>query len=116
MTAEAPFAVPASHSYYARYGLLRSVTQVAPHTYIVEGNSRYMRFAEDMVDFEGGPFLIVGGCPIVELDSPPFMSDRERITEVRCIGGAEAYELRGLSELPPPDRHDYAWVLVRTRG
>lgn len=44
----------------SRYGQERHLKKIDDDTYIVYGESAFMRGAEDMVDFEGGPMLQVG--------------------------------------------------------
>jgi hypothetical protein len=108
-----PFIRPASYSYLARYGLLRTVTKVAPFTYIVHGKSAYMRGAEGMVDFEGGPYIVVGMRATLALDAPPWVGKTETVSSVEQIGAAEGRELCGL--VPVAEDRD-AWVRVRTRA
>lgn len=56
---------------YSRYGQKRTITQVGVRTFLVAGESKYMRGAEDMFDFEGGPCYFVGqdfyGSVIVDI-------------------------------------------------
>ena len=62
---------PIPDAIYSRYGKKRTITQVGTNTFLVAGESRYMRGAEDMFDFEGGPCYIVGqdfyGSKIVDV-------------------------------------------------
>jgi len=56
-----------------RYGQARTVTEIANdkenhRTYLIEGESNYCRYGSDpdtgvleFIDFEGGPFMSVGG-------------------------------------------------------
>lgn len=51
----------------SRYGQLRTITEEADGSFVVEGESLYHRCGSDeqgnalwMVDFEGGPFICVG--------------------------------------------------------
>ena len=56
---------------YSRYGKKRTITQVGTRTFLVAGESKFMRGAEDMYDFEGGPCYVVGqdfyGSKIVDI-------------------------------------------------
>ena len=51
---------PIPDAIYSRYGKKRTITQVGVRTFLVAGESRYMRGSEDMFDFEGGPCYVVG--------------------------------------------------------
>lgn len=44
----------------SRRGDIRKIYQLGPNLYLIEGPSYYMRSAENMVDFEGGPCLFIG--------------------------------------------------------
>lgn len=51
----------------SRYNNARTITQIHPDQYIIEGDSEYGRFGFEIdpsmltyVDFEGGPFLHIG--------------------------------------------------------
>lgn len=46
---------------FSRYGKKRTITQVGVRTFLVAGESKFFRGAEDMFDFEGGPCYVVGG-------------------------------------------------------
>ena len=56
---------------YSRYGVKRTITQVEINTFLVAGQSKFTRGAEDMFDFEGGPCYVVGqdfyGSKIVDI-------------------------------------------------
>jgi len=44
----------------SRYGVIRTLTEISDNLYIVEGKSEIMRVSNDFIDFEGGPFLMIG--------------------------------------------------------
>lgn len=51
---------PIPDAIYSRYGKKRTITQVGINTFLVAGESKFTRGAEDMFDFEGGPCYVVG--------------------------------------------------------
>jgi len=58
------------YTFKSRYGDIRKVSQESKNCYIVEGKTLYHRCASDengilvMFDFEGGPYVEVGGTGI----------------------------------------------------
>lgn len=64
----------------SRYGDTRNVYEISDGVYAVVGKSRYVRGAEGMVDFEGGPYIIEG---IEVLDFVPGLSPDVVIKSVR---------------------------------
>lgn len=48
-----------------RHRTIRYFEKVDKNTYLVWGESYYMRGSEDYIDFEGGPFIAIG-TPIKE--------------------------------------------------
>jgi hypothetical protein len=52
-------------TFKSRYGQLRTLHKIDEHTWILEGESLYVRGSDDgrgwkMADFEGGPYLETG--------------------------------------------------------
>ena len=66
---------PTSYTFTSRYGQIRSVTQVDPKRFVVEGETLYMRFGSDeatgftMADFEGGPCVMSGDTLEEDIDA-----------------------------------------------
>lgn len=102
------------HVFFSRYGQKRTLTKVGEGSYILEGKTNFMRFAEDMVDFEGGPFILKG-MPLChpEIDSPEFVSVNEYISDVRAVPVSEIAEILQYDEENFADTN-YAWVKITT--
>jgi hypothetical protein len=54
-----------SETFKSRYGVMRTVHKIDDRTWILEGESLYVRGSDDgkgwqMADFEGGPYLETG--------------------------------------------------------
>jgi hypothetical protein len=109
-----------SHTFNARYGLVRHLHKICEGTYVIEGPSCYSRGAEGLADFEGGPFITVGmpmlACCDVSADRECIMTipERETVDGVKFIKHEEACTLKGISsdEAPP---EDYFYVKITTK-
>ena len=63
----------------SRYGDERYLDKISDTEYIIWGESHYMRSAEGMIDFEGGPCIFIGekieGRSIIKIE--PHMKDND---------------------------------------
>jgi hypothetical protein len=102
------------HVFFSRYGQKRTLTKVGEGSYILEGKTNFLRGAEGMVDFEGGPFILKG-MPLChpEVDSPEFVSVNEYISEVKAVPVSEVAEFLKYDEETFADTN-YAWVKITT--
>lgn len=124
MTAES---TPTAYSFASRYGAVRSLSPLGRGTdglnhYIVEGQSRYIRGADGMVDFEGGPFIAAARfCKMEGMGEPtlaeaigefPCFSPSEIVVDVQWLDGVDAAHALGVV---PIRRENYAYALVKTQ-
>jgi len=119
---------PNAYTLSSRYGVARSLSPLGEQSdgtraYIIEGESRYVRGGEGMIDFEGGPFVCNGA--VIGGEDPLF---RDAVGDLPCIGADEVVvDARWLSRedaahalllptalLDPLRQRSYA--LVKTRG
>jgi hypothetical protein len=118
---------PIAYTFTSRYGALRSLSPLGRGSdglnhYIVEGDSRYIRGADGMVDFEGGPFIAAARfCEVEGMGEPtlaeaigsfPCFSPSEIVVDVQWLEGSNAAHALGIV---PTQRNDYAYALVKTR-
>ena len=103
-----------THVFFSRYGQKRTLTKVGEGSYILEGKTNFLRGAEGMVDFEGGPFILKG-MPLChpEVDSPGFVGSNEYISEVKAVPVSEIAEILRYDEENYADTN-YAWVRITT--
>lgn len=118
---------PQAYAFRSRYGSLRSLSPLgtAPdgtRSYIIEGESRYVRGGHGMIDFEGGPFVCTG--EFINPDSPDPIPLVEAVGAFPCIGADEiVVEARwidaddaahALHILPKRDKN-YCYAYIKTR-
>jgi hypothetical protein len=119
---------PTAYSFTSRYGAARSLSPLGLQTdgtraYIIEGESRYVRGGEGMIDFEGGPFVSNGACfggpdPTLaeQIGAFPCIGADEVVVEAQWLSRASAAHALGLPTelLDPLQKRSFA--LVKTRS
>ena len=112
---------PTSYTFTSRYGQIRSVTQVDPKRFVVEGETLYLRYGRDentrftMVDFEGGPCLTSGDILEREIGHFPITHRFMQVKSVTCLSPKDAADLMGYTDsaiVKTFNKPDYAYVLV----
>jgi hypothetical protein len=90
MTFKSP---PSAYSFASRYGDARSLSPLGEQgdgtrAYIIEGESRYVRGGEGMIDFEGGPFVSTDSfLNTDDTEAPAYLV--QQIGTFPCIGANE---------------------------
>ena len=118
---------PTAYSFVSRYGVARSLSPLGRqgdgcNGYIIEGESRYVRGGEGMIDFEGGPFVSNGKCyggpdPTLaeQIGDFPCVSPSEVVVDAQWLSREQAaHALCVPSELLDPLRQR-SFALIRTR-
>jgi|GEM_PF-4946654 hypothetical protein len=63
---------------FSREGTPRYIEVLDANNYLIYGNSNYLRFGDDFIDYEGGPFIAKG--------QPLYGSDERVIVDIKpCI-------------------------------
>lgn len=115
---------PTSYTFTSRYGQIRSVTQVDPKRFVVEGETLYMRFGSDeatgftMADFEGGPCVMSGDTLEEDIGHFPITHRFMEIKSVTCLSPEDAADLMGYTDsamVKTFNKPDYAYVLVEVQ-
>ena len=119
---------PPAYSFASRYGDARSLSPLGEQgdgtrAYIIEGESRYVRGGEGMIDFEGGPFIHTGKFINPESPQPvylveclgafPCIGADEIIVGVEWVDGESAARLRRAPLYSKADGHYYAHIWTR---
>ena len=115
---------PTSYTFTSRYGQIRSVTQVDPKRFVVEGETLYLRFGNDaatgftMADFEGGPCMTSGDILEKDIGHFPITHRFMEIKSVTCLSPEDAADLMGYTDsamVKTFNKPDYAYVLVEVQ-
>ena len=119
---------PSAYSFASRYGDARSLSPLGEQSdgtraYIIEGESRYVRGGEGMIDFEGGPFVSNGACfggpdptLVEQIGAFPCIGADEVVVDARWLSREDAAHalLLPTALLDPLRQRSYA--LVKTRN
>jgi len=115
---------PTSYTFTSRYGQIRSVTQVDPKRFVVEGETLYLRYGSDeatrftMVDFEGGPCMTSGDILEKDIGHFPITHRFMQVKSVTCLSPEDAADLMGYTDsaiVKTFNKPDYAYVLVEVQ-
>lgn len=123
---------PNAYAFTSRYGEARSLSPLGVQSdgtraYIIEGESRYVRGGEGMIDFEGGPFVSTDSfvnpdnteAPaylVRQIGAFPCIGAKEVVVEAQWLSRENAAHALGLPTemLDPLCKRSFA--LVKTRA
>lgn len=115
---------PPSYAFTSRYGQHRSITRIDATHYLVEGDTRYVRFGHDandnstMADFEGGPFIATGEPLHACVGGFPCLHKSAVVESVKWITPDAAAAYLGFTDsavVAAFDKPDYSYCLVEIR-
>ena len=120
-------ATPSAYSFASRYGAARSLSPLGEQgdgtrAYIIEGESRYVRGGEGMIDFEGGPFVSNGACfggpdptLVEQIGAFPCIGADEVVVAAQWLSREHAAHALGLDPVLVDPLGKRSFALVKTR-